>query len=88
MSKPKGFRSLRAFQCPEKGICTKRCLSYVNRLFLVFNQNIEETFIPELGQHLKHMDADLLRIIIQAGADNAETIWRQNSAIQLTLLND
>ena len=26
MSKPKGFRSLRAFQCPEKGICTKRCL--------------------------------------------------------------
>ena len=27
MSKPKGFRSLRAFQCPEKGICTNRCLA-------------------------------------------------------------
>ena len=29
------------------------------------------------------MDADLLWIIIQTGADDAEAIWRQDTAMQL-----
>ena len=41
------------------------------------------TFIPELGQHLQHVDADLLRIIIQPCTDDTETVRRQNAAMQL-----
>ena len=41
------------------------------------------TFIPELGQHLQHVNTDLLRIIVQTGADDAEAVWYQNPAMQL-----
>ena len=44
------------------------------------------TFIPELGQHLQHVDANLFRIIIQTGADDAEAVWRQDAAMQLVCL--
>ena len=42
-----------------------------------------DSFIPELGQHLQHVDADLLRIIIQTGADDAEAVRCQYPAMQL-----
>ena len=42
-----------------------------------------DSFTPELCQHLQHVDADLLWIIIQTGADDAETIRCQNPAMQL-----
>ena len=40
------------------------------------------TFIPELHQHLQHMDSDLFRIIIQTGTDKAEAARCQNPATQ------
>jgi hypothetical protein len=47
---------------------------------------VHNSFIPELSQHLQHVDADLLRIIIQTGADDAKAIWRQYPAMQLVSL--
>ena len=47
---------------------------------------VHDTLIPELGQHLQHVDTDLLRIIIQTGADDAKAIWRQYPAMQLVSL--
>ena len=44
-----------------------------------------DSFTPELCQHLQHVDADLLWIIIQTGADDAETIRCQNPAMQLVV---
>ena len=41
------------------------------------------SFIPELGQHLQHVDADLLGIIVQTGADDAEAVRCQYPAMQL-----
>ena len=35
----------------------------------------KNTFIPELRQHLQHVDADLLRIIVQTGTDDTEAVW-------------
>ena len=51
-------------------------------LLFVFNYNVEEAFIPELGQHLQHVDADLLWVITQTGTDDAEAIRCQNPAMQ------
>ena len=52
-------------------------------ILFVFNHNVKDAFIPELGQHLQHVDANLLRIIIQTGADDAEAVRCQYPAIQL-----
>jgi len=41
-----------------------------------------DTFIPELCQHLQHVDADLLRIIVQTSAYDAETVRGQYPAMQ------
>ena len=48
--------------------------------------SFHNSFIPELGQHLQHVDADLLRIIIQTGADDAEAVRCQYPAMQLVVL--
>ena len=45
--------------------------------------SINNTFIPELRQHLQHVDANLLRIIVQTSADDAEAVRRQDAAMQL-----
>ena len=45
--------------------------------------SFHNSFIPELGQHLQHVDADLLRIIVQTGADNAQPVRCQDPAMQL-----
>ena len=50
---------------------------------MIGSSSFHNSFIPELGQHLQHVDADLLRIIIQTGADDAETVRRQDAAMQL-----
>ncbi len=42
-----------------------------------------DSFIPELDQHLQHTDTDLFRIVVHTGADGAEAVWCQYSAIQL-----
>ena len=63
---------LNAKELPAIGFITN------NREFSFYN-----SFIPELGQHLQHVLADLLRIIIQTGADDAEAIRRQYPAMQL-----
>ena len=41
------------------------------------------TFTPELGHHLQHVDADLLRLIVQTGTDDAEAVRCQSPAMQL-----
>ena len=46
-----------------------------------------DSFIPELGQHLQHVDADLLRIIIQPCADDAKTVQCQYPATPCGLLD-
>ena len=33
-----------------------------------------DSFIPELGQHLQHVDADLLWVIIQTSTDDAKAV--------------
>ena len=48
----------------------------------VFNYDVEEAFISELRNHLQHVDADLLRIVVQTGADDAEAIRCQYPAMQ------
>ena len=45
--------------------------------------SIYKTFTSELGQHLQHVLADLLWIIIQTGADDAEAARCQYPAMQL-----
>ena len=45
--------------------------------------SINYAFIPELGQPLQHVLSDLLRIIIQTGADDAEAARCQYPAMQL-----
>ena len=45
--------------------------------------SINDSFTPELGQHLRHVDANLLRIIVQTGTDEAEAIRCQYPAMQL-----
>ena len=40
------------------------------------------TFIPELGQHLQHVDADLLRIIIQPCTYDAKAVRCQDATMQ------
>ena len=45
--------------------------------------SFHDSFIPELRQHLQHMDADLLRIVIQTGADDTEAVWCQYPTMQL-----
>ena len=48
------------------------------------NKTMRNTLkIPELGQHLQHVDADLLRIIVQTGADDTETVRCQYPTMQL-----
>ncbi|MDO4867335.1 MAG: hypothetical protein Q4C10_12365 [Clostridia bacterium] len=49
----------------------------------VFNNNVEEAFIPEFGQHLQHVNTNLLRIIVQTGADDAEAVRCQYPPMQL-----
>ena len=44
--------------------------------------SFNNSFIPELGQHLQHVEADLLWIIIQTGTDDTEAVWCQNPAMQ------
>ena len=44
---------------------------------------VSESFIPELRQHLQYMDADLLRIIVQTSADDAEAVRCQYPPMQL-----
>ena len=51
--------------------------------YFLYNPSFHNSFIFELGQHLKHVDADLLRIIIQTGADDAEAIRGQDTSMQL-----
>ncbi len=48
--------------------------------------SINDSFIPELIQHLRHVDANLLRIIVQTGTDEAEAIRCQYPAMQLVVL--
>ena len=45
-----------------------------------------DTFIPELGQHLQHVNADLLRIIIETSADDTKAVGRQDFALYLVAL--
>ena len=45
--------------------------------------SFHNSFIPELGHHLQHVDANLLRIIVQTSADDAEAVRRQDAAMQL-----
>jgi len=42
-----------------------------------------DSFIPELGQHLQHVDADLLWVIIQTSTDDAKAVRCQDAAMQL-----
>ena len=42
-----------------------------------------DSFIPELGQHLQHVDADLLWVIIQTSTDDAKAVRFQDAAMQL-----
>ena len=53
------------------------------KIDFTFNHNVEEAFTPELRQHLQHVDADLLRIIVQTGADDTEAIRCQYPTMQL-----
>ena len=48
--------------------------------------SVYDSFIPELGQHLQHVDAELLWIIVQTGADDTETVRCQYPAMQLVSL--
>ncbi len=41
------------------------------------------SFTSKIGRHLQNLEADPLRIIVQAHRDDAQTVWRQNTAIQL-----
>lgn len=45
--------------------------------------SFHNSFISELGQHLQHVLADLLRIIIQTGTDDTEAVRCQYPAMQL-----
>ena len=45
--------------------------------------SINYAFIPELRQHLQHVNTNLLQIIIQTGADDAEAARCQYPAMQL-----
>ena len=48
------------------------------------NKTMRNTLkIPELGQHLQHVDTDLLRIVIQTSADDTEAVRCQYPAMQL-----
>lgn len=49
------------------------------KIFLLPN----DSFISELGQHLQYVNTDLLRIMIQTGADNADAVRQQYPAMQL-----
>ena len=42
-----------------------------------------DSFIPELGQHLQHVDADLLWVIIQTSTDGAKAVRCQYPTMQL-----
>ena len=46
-------------------------------------RSLYDSSIPELRQHLQHVNTNLLRIIIQTGADDAEPIRSQYPAMQL-----
>ncbi len=48
--------------------------------------SINYAFIPEFEQPLKHVLSDLLRIVIQTGADDAEAVRCQYPAMQLVRL--
>ena len=48
--------------------------------------SFHNSFIPELGHHLQHVDANLLRIIVQTGADDPEAVRCQDPAMQLVAL--
>ena len=43
----------------------------------------KKNHLSELRQHLQHVDADLLRVIIQPSADDAKAGRRQDAAMQL-----
>ena len=45
-----------------------------------------DSFILELCHHLQHVDADLLRIIIQTGTDDTEAVWCQYPTMQFVSL--
>ena len=46
------------------------------------NKTMRNTLkIPELGQHLQHVDADLLRIIFIRCADEPQTIRCEHTAV-------
>ena len=40
-----------------------------------------DSLIPEFCQHIQHVDADLLRIVVQTGTDEAEAIRCQYPAM-------
>ena len=48
--------------------------------------SVYDSLIPELCQHLQHVYANLLRIVVQTGADDAEAIRCQYPAMQLVSL--
>ncbi len=48
-----------------------------------FSNNAEKPFTSELRPHLQHMDADLLRIVIQTSADDAKAVRCQYPAMKL-----
>jgi hypothetical protein len=41
-----------------------------------------DTLTSELRQHLQHMDTDLLRIVVQTGADDTKAVLCQYPAMQ------
>ena len=42
-----------------------------------------DSFIPELGEHLQHVNTYLLWVVIQTSTDDAEAIRCQDTAMQL-----
>jgi len=45
-----------------------------------------DSLTPELGQHLQHVDADLLRIVVQPRTYYSEAVRRQDAAMQFVYL--
>ena len=64
----------------------RKYFSIVFLLLVLSCADIEQPFISELGQHLQHVDADLLWIVVQPRADEAEAVRRQDAAMQLVRL--
>ena len=75
--------------CAFKGNVLRHIIHFFLPLFskqpylFAFNESIEDPFTFELCQYLQHVDAYLLRIIVQTGTDDAEAVRCQYPAMQL-----